>query len=300
MSSDTEGLSETEIASGCRWSMLDHVEYAEEDYVEDDYDCGHEKARSDEDDFPEVPLPWGVKNTFAWKDGAKALSGLANNRAIRQRLIYKLMRDGKDEAIGQYLFLESIPPYYESIIKSDSCLEILIQGIFYKVCKIEYRPQLNELIKSICNRVKKNTEKLIVYDRVGLIQKFIHTQVDDIFGANVHTRIPTKQMRNLLGAARLNLHLHDVESKDENYIVYMNELSYAASDIEYHHPRPASPFPGKRLIPLWRVRHLKPLTNFYSKKKREAIKNISELDVNLPSDEYISTSLKIFSNGYDA
>ncbi len=278
--SNTEGLSETELAARCSWSMLDRI-YTEEQGEQ------HEAQRESN----------SAMSTAAWKQGAKIIAGIEDNKEIRIKLIHKLMRDGTDQAIRRYLRKELIPQQYVTVVQSDQCLQVLVQGFFYKVCKVKQTVQLDIDIKELCKRVKLNAERALAYDRVGQIQKFIHTQVDELFGENFHIKISTKHMRNLLGAARLHLHLCDTNERDDDYAVYMDELSRIASRLEYVNPRPANLPPGRRFIPTWRVRHLKPLTNYYSQSARSAISSISELNLDLPHEEYMLAALRIFSLG---
>lgn len=123
-----------------------------------------------------------IRQASLLKEAAKIIAGLENKKQIKQRLIYRIMRDNVDLAIDKYFEYEVIPFEYLKIIRSRDCIETLIKGIFYKVCRVRRSDFLDSEIAEVCEMLKKNDSLSIVYERVGIIQKFVHGKVDKIFG----------------------------------------------------------------------------------------------------------------------
>lgn len=237
-----------------------------------------------------------VRRASLLKEVAKLIAGLENKKQIKQRLICRVMRDNVDWAISRYFEYEAIPFDYLKIVRSGDCIETLIKGIFYKVCKIRRSDLLDIEVSELCEALKKNNSLSIVYDRVGIIQKFVHGKVDKFCGEGAHDLLPVKHMRNLLSVARLHLNISDIQSKDENYAVYMDSLSKLASDFEYFHPSNPTLLPGKRIIPKWRVRHLKPLSHFYRINACETIAELQGLSEKLPLEVFATKAFEIYAD----
>jgi len=234
-------------------------------------------------------------NSARLKEAAKIIAGMGNKKHIKNKLIHKLMLEGADYAISRYFRKELIPPNYSKIVKSNDCIEVLVKGIFYKICKIKHMDSLDLQIMELCEALRRNDACLIAYDRVGLIQKFIHGKVDEFCGEGSHEKISAKYMRNLLSVSRLHLNLSDLNAKDESYSISMDALSRSASNYEYVHPRATELPADKHFIPKWRVRHLKPLSHFDSQNNRRKISEIYTIDEQLPLAEYTQAALEIYA-----
>jgi hypothetical protein len=266
----------------------DDGEFNYERYEDDDF-------RYDEkEDDPEGNIN-GINSGCWLKDAAKIIAGLKSRKQIKQRLVNKLMREETNYAISRYFYREGVPSDYWNIVESDDCIESMVKGIFYKVTGIKHSDKLDIEVLELCVAIKKNVSLLIVYDRVGLVQKFVHSKVDEFCGQGSHGDIPKNHMRNLLAVARLHLYLSDHQSKDHSYSLYMDELSKLASDLEYYNPKATVLPTGKRFIPKWRVRHLQPLSYFYTEIVRWKIDKIKTLDERLPLDVFGDAALKIYA-----
>lgn len=273
-------LTETERAAGCSYRGLD-IEWKAELEAERNAEVADRKER--------------IINSALLKEAAKIIAGTENKKQIKNKLIHKLMLIGTDYAISNYFFKESIPPNYSEIVKSHDCIEVLIKGIFYKICKIKHSDSLDLQIMELCEALRRNDAYLIAYDRVGLVQKFIHRKVNEFCGEGSHEKIPTKHMRNLLSVSRLHLNISDLNTKDEGYSIYMDEISRSASNFEYVNPRATELPADKHFIPKWRVRHIKPLSHFCSGEKRRIISKIYALNEQLPLEEYTQVALEIYA-----
>lgn len=229
------------------------------------------------------------------KDAAKIIAGMENKKHIKNKLIKKMMVEGCNYAISRYFIKEAIPWNYSGIVKSKDCLEVLIKGFFYKVCKIQHSHLLNSKLGEFCETLRRNADNLIAYDRVALIQKFIHSTVDEKYEKDSHKNISKKHIKNLLSVSRLYFNLFDLNERNENYLIYMDDLSRAASNYEYVNPRTTELPTGKHFIPTWRVRHLKPLSYFYSLDKRSKFSQINMLDEQLPLNEFKQAALDIYA-----
>ncbi|CAG9165234.1 hypothetical protein LMG23992_00378 [Cupriavidus laharis] len=270
--------------------LLEHERGAYLDFPDDDAYGGREALKVD--GYGIFYIDNSVDPALL-KDAAKQIAGLDDKRIIRQRLVYKLMRDATDRAISRYFQCEGIPWDYRSIVESADCLETLIKGIFYKVCKIRRSEMLDEEVVALCEMHRRNDSLSIVYERVGQIQKFIHEKVDQFCGNGARDALPVKHMRNLLAAARLHLHICDINTKDASYSVYLDELSKLVSEFEYFNPHIPELPAGKQVIPRWRVRHMKPLSHFYDKSTRRKLAELQALDEGLTADAFARAALEI-------
>ena len=77
--------------------------------------------------------------------------------------------------------------------------------------------------------------------------------------------------------------------------IYMNELSTSTANYEYFNPRATEVQLGKQFIPRWRVRHIKPLSYFYSRRNRQKISDIYNIDEALPLETYSQAALEIYA-----
>ena len=128
MSSDTEGLTELEISSGCRWSMLDSDS--------DEFDGYLDKARPKRNSANNGVRDEAVIGADRLAKGARFIAGLTDTTQIQRRLIYQLLLENSESAMSRYLFKEDVPAIYQALVTSDDCIETLVRGILYKVCRI--------------------------------------------------------------------------------------------------------------------------------------------------------------------
>lgn len=190
---------------------------------------------------------------------------------------------------------EALPDYYATIIKNPNCIDKLVSGIFYKVSKMPPNQVLDEHISNLSCSLRRNTSRLSPYDRVTLIQQFIHRTVDKYLGVGAALLIPVAPMKNALSAARLHLSIFDVIDRSPGYVAYIDKLSTAELQFECDEPRPSTAPVGKRSWPKWRVRHLRPLSYYFPKEHRGLIQAIWNLDENVPSVDFINDALTLYA-----
>lgn len=237
-----------------------------------------------------------LENSSRFKVAAKLIAGLSDNRKIKLALIQKVHHDSIDSAIVRYMTKEALPECYAAVLKSPNCIERLVEGVLYKVCKFKASQTLNEQIRALSSSMRSNPSRLAAYDRVTLMQQFIHQTVDHLLGVGATQSIPALPMKNALSAARLHLGIFDVIGRQPGYVVYMESLSNATLQLEYDEPRKSTAPFGKRTWPRWRVRHLRPLSYFFPEKRRELIQALSLLDESMPSDEFINKALLLYAD----
>ena len=107
--------------------------------------------------------------------------------------------------------------------------------------------------------------------------------MDKFYGEGSSDKIPANHMRLLLSVSRLHLNLSDLSSKDNSYSIYMNELSTSTANYEYFNPRATEVQLGK------------PLSYFYSRRNRQKISDIYNIDEALPLDTYSQAALEIYA-----
>ncbi len=258
---DTAGLSDREIDAGLCWSMLDHY----------DDDRKQEKEAKD---------PAEAREASRFKEGAKIVAGLSYNKQIKLELIHQVYKEGMDSAIRRYMKKEALPMDYYPILKSQKCIDNLINGLLYKICHIDINLALYQQIANLSCTARRNPNSLSPYDRVTQIQQFIHYTVDQYIGDGAACLIPVIPMKNTLSAARLHLNIFDIINNPLVHTMYLNELATFQSKLEYDNPRPLKMPQVKRYYPRWRVRHLRPLSYFYGENQRLLMAKLMNVDEN--------------------
>lgn len=235
-------------------------------------------------------------NSSRLRDAARIVAGLTIKSEVRAKLIQHLMREETNAAIESYLSRERIPATYHPLIRLDDCIEILVRGILYKVAAIPRKASLDAEVTRLCTSLKINEEKLIAYERVGILQRFVHEKLRLHGSSGTSEGISVEPMRCLLSMARLHLNIFDFESRDPGYAIYMNELSSARASFEYLSPSPPPlASEGKQIYPRWRVRHMRPLSYFYGRKARRQLSALLALDIELEFDAYVDAACRGFA-----
>lgn len=267
-----------------------------------DYDGSDDEERFDDDAprsaspvVPAIPSPPAV-DASRLKEAARIVAGLTAKSEVRAKLVHHLMREETDVAIASYLRRERIPAAYHALVRLEDCIEILVRGIFYKVAALPRKGALDAEVVRLCASLKANAEKLIAYERVGVLQRFVHEKLRLHGEAGTGERVRVEPMRCLLSVARLHLNLVDLEACDAGYAIYMDEVSTARASLEYLSPSPPPPaVEGKRVYPRWRVRHLRPLSYFYRRKARRRLSALMALDIDLAFDAYVEAACRGFA-----
>lgn len=258
----------------------------------------------DDDNFekvtPKSPPPIvSLPSTFSpsrLKDAARMVGGLTVKTEIRATLNHSLMREETDAAISAYLRSERIPAVYHSLVSLDDCIEILVRGIFYKVAGLPRKVSLDAEVTHLCSILKTNEEKMIAYDRVGILQRFIHEKMRLHGDTGIVERLSVESMRCLLGMARLHLNINDFKSGDPGYAIFMNEMSSARAALEFLSPSPPPiASEGKKIYPRWRVRHMRPLSYFYRRTARRRLSALLALDIELKFDDFVNAACRSYA-----
>ncbi len=236
-----------------------------------------------------------LENSARFKEAAKLVAGISGNRKAKLALIQKVHQDSLESAIVRYMAKEALPEYYAAILESPNCIDRLVEGIFYKVCKVQPAQNLAEQISNLSNSLRSNPSKLTAYDRVTQIQQFIHQTIDQCLGVGAARSIPVVPMKNALSAARLHLCILDVIDRRPGYVAYIDSLSTATLQLEYDEPRPSTAPWGKRSWPKWRVRHLRPLSYYFPQERRALLQALRTLDENVPSDQFVYEALLLYA-----
>ena len=231
-----------------------------------------------------------------FKEAAKLVGGLSGNRKTKLALIQKVHQDSLESAIVRYMAKEALPEYYAAILKNPNCIDRLVEGIFYKVCKMQNAQTLPEQISNLSSSLRLNPSRLTSYDRVSLIQQFIHRTVDQHLGVGAARLIPVAPMKNALSAARLHLSIFDVIDRSPGYVAYIDSLSSAELQLEYDEPRPSTAPMGKRSWPKWRVRHLRPLSYYFTQEHRALLQALWNLDENASPVEFVYDALLLYAD----
>lgn len=237
-----------------------------------------------------------LENSLLFKVAAKLVAGLSGNREIKLALIQKVHQDSLESAVVRYMAKEGLPGYYAAILKSPICIDRLVEGVLYRVCKLKASQTLTEQIGVLSDSLRGNASRLAAYDRVTIMQQFIHRTVDQYLGVGAARAIPVLPMKNALSAARLHLGIFDVIDCGPGYVAYIDSLSTAAWQLENDEPRQSTAPFGKRSWLRWRVRHLRPLSYYYPVERRALLQALRDLDESTPSDQFVSAAILLYAN----
>lgn len=230
-----------------------------------------------------------------FKAAAKLVAGLSDKKKIKNTLIHRAHRDKLDSAILRYMAKEDLPGYYAGIVKSPDCVAKLIEGILYKVCKINPESKLSEQIRTLSDSLQRNIKRRTAYDRVSDMQQFLHRNIDQILGVGAARSVPVAPMKNALSAARLNLHILDIINRQPDYIELIEILNSEAMKLEYQSPRPPTAPWGKLSQPRWRVRHLRPFSYYFPQESRALLNSLRDLDEDMPLEQFFYEASGIYA-----
>lgn len=227
-----------------------------------------------------------LEGSARFKDALKLVGGLPRNHDIKLALLRKIHLDSLDVAIVRYMAREALPAYYAVLLKSPHCIERLIEGLFVKVCHIAPTPDLSNDIFQLSSALRSNPLRQTAYERVGHMQRFIHDTIDRQFGNGAALVLPVAPVKNALAAARLHLSIADA-NRSADYIEQLDAASVRAMTAEYAEPQYFVAPQGKRARERWRVRHLRPLSYYFSQDHRNLLMSLRILDEQLPREEFI-------------
>lgn len=241
-----------------------------------------------------------MQNSARFNQASKLIAGVRDTKLIQAMLIEKVHEHQLDAAIVQYMSDERLPEFYAAILKTPKCLDRLIEGILFKVCHVPSSLALVEQIDRLRNHVRTNTELLTAYERVGQVRQFMYEVVNNFFGAGSAYLIPVRPMRQALSAARLHLGIVDTMGRNAVYTAQIDQQANAAADREVANPALVALRPGKKFYPLWRKRHLRPLSHFHTEEDRVRIRALIELDHLLPQRDFLEAAALAFAGGSHA
>lgn len=236
-----------------------------------------------------------LEGSARFKDAVKLVGGLQRNHDIKLALLQRIHLDSINSAIVRYMTHEALPTYYAVLLKSPQCIEKLIEGLFVKVCRITPATDLSSDIHNLASGLRSNPLRQTAYERVGHMQRFIHDTIDRQFGNGASLRLPVAPIKNALSAARLHLYIADA-NRSADYIEQLDAASMRAASEEYIQPRYFAAPPGKRARAMWRVRHLRPLSYYFSENHRQLLVTLRTLDEKLPREQFIYQAAMIYAN----
>ena len=231
-------------------------------------------------------------------DIIKLIAGLKTNVQIQNKVIKRLFLDNLDCMIGRYSKQQKLPYDYVKVAKQRNCLEILIKGFLKK--------NGNYILTSgIVREIDLFVEEIylmdtdIIYERVRKIQKFIHHKIDEKNGKNTHLALDSRTMKNLLSSARLHLNLEDIKSKDAESLSYLIKQSEYASREEKESPTEMLSSSGEIYTTKKKIKDIKSLIDFGYSEIAHKIYDISNLNINIPLNEFRATVIQIYNKKRD-
>lgn len=199
------------------------------------------------------------------REATKAVSHLKSVEQIQNKLLKKLIDLNLSVMIRSYSRNEKLPEEHVRAARQPRALPILLKGFFKAHLYSELDVRILDSVETLCEKIYRNDELDIVYDRVSLLQRFVHDLIDEEIGDGQRFSLPVKPMRHLLSAARLHLNIVDFKHQSPQTLLSILKLSKQASDEERVLKRGAISIPrGRRYILNWRVLHLDSIMQYQS------------------------------------
>jgi len=174
------------------------------------------------------------------------------------------------------------------------------QGLYFLTTNI-----LNKMNIDLCDNIKKSTHYLInklyennneniVYERVGLIQAFVHSEFVRCYGSSALEKVDNETMRSFLSACRLHLYLYDLKHKSKEYNLKQIELTQLAYNYEMSKVGEIKVLPsGKKFFPRWKAQHMKHLFYFSSYERRTDFEKLDTIDKTLSRRSFLESVIEI-------
>lgn len=195
--------------------------------------------------------------------------------------------------VTRYAYRENLNNGYVWVAESDGGLYFLISNLFKKINIIlcdDVKKSINNLIKNLYENDNEN----IVYNRVGLIQAFIHSEFVRCYDSSALEKVDNETMRSFLSACRLHLYLYDLKHKSEEYNLKQIELTQLAYNYEMSKVDKIKVLPsGKKFFPRWKAQHMKHLFYFNYSSRRTDFKILDAIDKTLSKREFLENVIEI-------
>jgi len=224
-------------------------------------------------------------------DIIKLISGFNTQKDIKEKTIKKLLEDNLEYMMFTYANKESLSYDYIYISKQKECLKILIKSILKEnnyTLNSTIIYQIEELIKKIYD----NIDKLIVYDRVALVQKFIHQKVDEKNGINAHLLLSKKLMKDILSTARLHLNLRDIQQENLKSLIFIIKKSEKISTNKITDKNKMRDF--KSLIDFGYFNISKKIVRIYNLNEETPIEKFKKQVISIYRKSYFSINTKVW------
>lgn len=155
-----------------------------------------------------------------------------------------------------------------NISAEDNGLHIIISGYLKKYLSIY--PNNNDLQHLVAHVTSSQD---LIYDRVGLVQTFIHTKIQEKYGKDSHRIIDRKLIQEILNACRLHLLLNNLKKMNHIELLERGDMvrehlyDNSLSEAESWKPVRA----GARHIPLWKSKNIKEVYSFIEPEVKSCI-----------------------------
>lgn len=202
-------------------------------------------------------------------------------------LVSKALTDGSHYYMAKrYSDRERLPYDFQLAAKESRAISILIKGLMKKGMSLFPGRILNNEISQLEHMVSRVLVGSTVYDRVGMIQNYIHLKADELWGEGGRNELPSNLMKNVLSAARLHLELDGMINHPREYWCRVWDAERRQIEVELLSPAEGFIVPGKTKQLVWRSSKMVPLTNFSGRKIREALVNISRIPMDTEIGRY--------------
>jgi len=222
------------------------------------------------------------------------ISGLSENKDIKNTVIKEIFNNNLDEAINIYTQKENLPLEYVKIAKLNNGLEILLKSFLKNTCFFTLDNKILLEIDNLIKYVYTNKDNHITYYNVKNIQIFLHKCVEDKYGKNTHLDLDKQTMKHILSSARLHLEIHMINYN--NHFSCFDLLDKSIKKRKKEKKKPSRPklLKGQKYVPYWRIQHFVSIIEYIPSNYFSKIEKINKLKIIQSVQNYRYHIVQIF------
>ena len=231
------------------------------------------------------------------KEFTQKISDIENKDEISEIFSKEAYSLEIESVIDSFAKKESIGVTFVRLSQEADCITILIKRMLSKFAFLPITEEIVLQLKALTTVIYRNPLKVSVYDRVGSIQSFIHTKVDEEFDKGSYKLLPSAEMKNLLSTARLHLYLHEIKNLNSSILFELAVSERSQMHNEQAINTDTRVLKDKKLIKNWKVRHMTPFIDMFSGLLTQKVNDAKTLELDWDVD--IFTFRKCVVNLYN-
>lgn len=202
------------------------------------------------------PSEWRWANFQA----EQALCNTLSNSALEHGLVRALLSLGRPYAIARYAKIESVAHPSALAASLPLGFQALLHQFFIGQ-GIQSVPRIGNRIRSVLRKLTSLTDEN-AYGRTSMVQSLIHEIAEEADGYGGAISLDRKATRTMLSLARLHFSVAEINLISFSQLAELSDLYAKAREAEKIR-EPEDQSMNTRYIHNWRLRHLRPLTEYF-------------------------------------